>query len=231
MVLYTNYRIVASLTTKVNMIGYVDDSNGKTNQFLADQQPSDQEILELAQYDAQTWNNLLSASGGALELPKCVYQILSWTFMPKGSPIPKGHNTNLKVTVHDEHTKTAHDIPGISAYSAHKTLGHYKDPAGEQKRQRFELEDKCRRATEFMLTSPLTREEAWTYYFSMFQTSVGYPLAASHFTKLVLEKFNESLCPSSSQDAVSTEKRSARLFTAPRIWGEPTFGHYTPSKA
>ena len=158
-----------SLTTKVNMIGYVDDSNGQTNQYLADQQPSDQAILELAQYDAQTWNNLLSASGGALELPKCVYQILSWTFMSNGSPIPKGHNTNLKVTVHDEHTKTAHDIPGISAYSAHKTLGHYKDPAGEQKRQRLELEDKCRRATEFMLTSPLTREEAWTYYFSMFQ--------------------------------------------------------------
>jgi hypothetical protein len=35
-----------SLTTKVNMIGYVDDSNGQTNQFLANQQPTDAQILE-----------------------------------------------------------------------------------------------------------------------------------------------------------------------------------------
>ena len=177
-----------SLSTKINMIGYVDDSNGQTNQFQCNQQPPASQILKLAQDDAQTWNDLLSASGGALELPKCVYQVLSWTFLSDGSPIPTGFDNKLEVKVLDVQQRSPQIIPGISSYTAHKTLGHYKDPAGEQNRQRIEIANKCQKATEFMINSPLTREEAWTYYFAIFQTSVGYPLAASHFTKKTLDK-------------------------------------------
>ena len=176
-----------SLTTKVHMIGYVDDSNGQTNQFLADQQPTDEQILALAQQDAQTWHDLLLASGGALELPKCVYQVISWTFKSDGSPFMKGYDTTHKVMVHDRSSNTTQEIPGLSAYTAHKTLGHHKDPDGNQNKQRKVLEQKCKQATDFMASSPLTREEAWTYYFSIFQTSVGYPLAASHFKKSILD--------------------------------------------
>ena len=178
-----------SLTTKINMIGYVDDSNGQTNQFMYDQeQPADEQIIQLAQHDAQAWHDILQVSGGALELPKCVYQILSWAFMLDGSPIPKGYDNTHKIIVKDTKTNNDQEIQGISAHTAHKTLGHYKDPAGNQHKQRKELKLKCKHAAEFMSTSPLNREEAWTYYFSIFQTSVGYPLAASHFSKSILDR-------------------------------------------
>ena len=177
-----------SLTTKLHMIGYVDDSNGQTNQFLSDQQLPDQIILAKAQKDAQLWNDLLQASGGALELPKCVYQILSWTFTSDGSPFPKGLDNSQRIVVFDSSvTNTEQQISCISPHTAHKTLGHYKDPAGNQNKQRQILEQKCAKAAEFMANSPLTRDEAWTYYFSIFQTSVGYPLAACHFTKPILD--------------------------------------------
>jgi hypothetical protein len=73
--------------TKLHMVGYVDDSNGQTNAFLENTQPSDRSLLTKMQHDAQTWNDLLHASGGALELPKCVYQLISWRFLTDGSPL------------------------------------------------------------------------------------------------------------------------------------------------
>jgi hypothetical protein len=84
------------------MIGYVDDSNGQTNQFRRDdKQPLNNTIINKAQQDAQHWHDLLQASGGALELPKCVYQILSWTFNSESSPFPKGFDHTHKIVVHD----------------------------------------------------------------------------------------------------------------------------------
>jgi hypothetical protein len=74
-----------------------------------------------------------------LELPKCVYQLISWTFKSDGSPFMKGYDTMHKVTVHDKSSNTRQEIPGISAYSAHKTLGHHKDPDGNQTKQRRKL--------------------------------------------------------------------------------------------
>jgi hypothetical protein len=138
------------------MVGYVDDSNGQTNQFLADQQPKDTNILELAQQDAQTWHDLLHASGRALELPKCVYQLTSWSFKSDGSPFITGYNNTHKVTVHNKSSNTSQEITGISAYTAHTILGHHKDPDGNQTKQRSKLEEKCKQATEFMANSPLT---------------------------------------------------------------------------
>jgi hypothetical protein len=212
-----------SLTTKINMIGYVDDSNGQTNQFTRNRQPPDRAILELAQADAQCWNDLLSASGGALELPKCVYQVLSWTFLSDGSPIPTGFDKTLEVKVIDVHKKSTQTIPGISAYTAHKTLGHYKDPAGEQTRQRIELDKKCRKAAEFMINSPLTREEAWTYYFSIFQTSVGYPLAASHFTKTTLDKIQRKFMSILIAKCGFNRKTKREIIYGPAMLGGANF--------
>jgi hypothetical protein len=64
----------------VHMVGYVDDSNGQTNMFDYDVPPTDEELLYHATEDAQTWHDVLWATGGALELPKCSYHLLSWTF-------------------------------------------------------------------------------------------------------------------------------------------------------
>ena len=68
------------------MIGFVDDSNGQVNAFLQSPQPSPEELISKMQEDAQTWNDLLWSSGGALELTKCSYQILHWEFKADGSP-------------------------------------------------------------------------------------------------------------------------------------------------
>ncbi len=75
----------------------------------------------------------------------------------------------------------------LSPYTAHKTLGHYKEPAGTQITQAKRLRDLCTTNTSFLWTCPLTRQGAWTYYFACFLPSVCYPLPCSSMSKSVLE--------------------------------------------
>jgi hypothetical protein len=169
------------------MIGYVDDSNGQTNIFLRNRQPEAKVLLRQAMDDAQRWHDILWASGGALEISKCSYQLMSWTFSPLGVPSLTKTLPAEQVKVSDIHLITSQNIPAISAHRAHKTLGHYKDPAGNQQQQLLELQLKCDKAADFIARSPLNRQEAWTYYFAIFLTSVGYPLASCHFTAQALD--------------------------------------------
>ena len=171
----------------LSMVGYVDDSNGQTNMFAKDQQPTPEELITAAQQDAQGWHDLLQASGGALEVSKCTFQLLSWTFNKHGCPLAQGLTGNQGIRIATGKGQYQ-QIPEVSAHTAHKTLGHYKDPAGNQNRQRQILTDKSNKAAGFVATSPLTREEAWTYYFAIYLPSVGYPLPNCHFTKHELDR-------------------------------------------
>lgn len=177
-----------SSRTHIQMIGYVDDSNGQTNMFLQNHQPEDKSLIQQAMADAQIWHDVLWASGGALELPKCSYQILSWKFSPLGVPSLRKTVPDTPIKVFDITRQTSQQIPPIPAHMAHKTLGHYKDPAGNQHRQLEELQLKCDKAADFMAMSPLNRQEAWTYYFAIFLPSVGYPLSSCHFSVNSLDK-------------------------------------------
>ena len=66
---------------EIGMIGFVDDNNDQTNRFLQDEDSTTLHlVLEQTQHNAQCWNNLLTASGGALKIPKCSYHVVHWKF-------------------------------------------------------------------------------------------------------------------------------------------------------
>jgi hypothetical protein len=70
------------------MAGFVDDSNGQTNQFERDEiERTWKVILQYAQDNAQLWSDLMHASGGALELPKCSFHLLRWSFSISGAAV------------------------------------------------------------------------------------------------------------------------------------------------
>jgi hypothetical protein len=68
------------------MLRFVDDSNGQTNAFLENDQPSAAALESMMCDDAHLWNNILPVSGGSLELSKCSYHILHWLFKKDGAP-------------------------------------------------------------------------------------------------------------------------------------------------
>ena len=76
----------------------------------------------------------------------------------------------------------------LGADQAHKTLGHYKEPAGTQSEQYHQPLQKSNGITEFLWTCPLTRLESWTYYYACYIPAISYPLAASALTYQQLDK-------------------------------------------
>ena len=171
--------------TKVGMIGFVDDCNGQVNQFMQDENSETPgSIVKAAAANAQVWTNLLSASGGALELSKCSYHLLSWQFTSTGAPILSNQQHSLpELQVRDPHSQELCTLEYLPPYTAHKTLGHYKDPAGTQKEQFRKLKTKSDDNTKFLWQTKLTREEAWTYYFACYLPSIGYPHPGSYFSR------------------------------------------------
>ena len=75
---------------KVYMIGFVDDCSQRINHFSTDPQPDAGALTQEMSTDVQLWRDLLFASGGDLELPKCFFQVIQSDFKTNGTPFLRG---------------------------------------------------------------------------------------------------------------------------------------------
>lgn len=142
---------------QLGLIGFVDDCNGQTNAFDNDGSTDTvQQIASQAQSNAQCWSDLLHASGGALELSKCSTHILQWQFSMSGAPVlvPAHSAAAVSIKVWDRQEHQDQHLQVLPAYTAHKTLGHYKDPEGTQKEQFRQLQKKSDSVTAFLWETP-----------------------------------------------------------------------------
>ena len=134
-----------------SLAGFVDDCNGQTNLFEHDgSRATVKKLISHAQDNAQQWTDLLHASAGALELTKCSSHILQWQFSMTGTPVltPSHTSDGVTITVWESQTNSAKNLQLLPAYTAHKTLGHYKDPAGTQREQYRQLKRKSENNTD-----------------------------------------------------------------------------------
>ena len=175
----------------LGMIGFVDDSNGQTNDFMHNESTTTlPKMMHKLRHNAQAWADLLGASGGALELSKCSCHLMEWKFGKSGDPVLVGTRPSVHspVAVRDPLTQEEQVLTFLSPYTAHKTLGHYKEPAGTQREQYRNLWQKSDKKTEFIWKCHLTPKEAWTYYYACYLPSIGYPLACSSLTYAQLDR-------------------------------------------
>ena len=127
-------------------MGFVDDTNCHTNDFLNDDQHDLEALLYAAKADAQLWADLLWTSGGYLELSKCSYHFIHFSFTSEGAPVLVYQDSEeLQLTIEDTKTKKETPIRNLSPYTPYKTLGHFKSPGGAPTRQKQELLNKCNR--------------------------------------------------------------------------------------
>jgi hypothetical protein len=105
------------------MIGFVDDSNACVNDFVSSNQ-SPEILLQRATADVQLWNDLLCRSGGALEIPKCLYQLAYNGFTAAGAPVLKAlPQQQANVRIQELSHSNSTPLKYISPYVARKTLG------------------------------------------------------------------------------------------------------------
>jgi hypothetical protein len=109
------------------MDGFVDDTTIWSNAFLASLK-SDQteQIAEDLKGAAQWWEELLVATGGKLELPKCFYYLICWAFNGYGDA--RAVDVKYPVTITDHTTNELVQIEQKPGVVPHKTLGAFLSP-------------------------------------------------------------------------------------------------------
>ena len=78
-----------SEVVEMYMTGFVDDTNGRTNDFLNDGAVIE-ELVRRSEKDAQMWCDLLWTSGGLLEYSKCSCYTVHHGFSKRDNPVLKG---------------------------------------------------------------------------------------------------------------------------------------------
>ena len=111
---------------------FVDDVTGYTNQFTDELQGMhvENKVIHLMQQDATLWSRLLHISGGKLALQKCLYYIVAWKWNRKGATMKPPNTIQPKIVLHNNNTVTP--IQHLNPNQAHRTLGQYKAPDGNQ---------------------------------------------------------------------------------------------------
>ena len=90
-----------------------------------------QELCQLLQHAAQSWEHLLSTSGGKLNPSKCILYILQWLFQPDRTS--KVDNTSaFQIPFTSSETKDSINVPYLHPDQLVTYLGHTSQPDGNQ---------------------------------------------------------------------------------------------------
>jgi ribonuclease HI/exonuclease III len=188
-----------SLLVTILAIFYVDDGMPGVN----DSQERDALPLELllqqAEDATQSWERLLFASGGALEMSKCFAYVLYWDLadgkhrlilpdeIPGGLTESERTEGPISLTYGDQ-SSALHKLETVSPWVGRRTLGVRIAPAGtwcdEFQYRRTQSRDLALK----IAGSALSRETARTGYYMMVRPKLEYPLTVTQFTQLQCDR-------------------------------------------
>ena len=159
---------------------FVDDVTGYANRFVAELTNTTvlDEVVRTMQEDATLWNNLLHTSGGKLALQKCLYYVLTWKWTSKGATILPAREIPNKITLNDDQQSTP--IQHYDCNKAHRTLGQFKAPNGNQSDHLHHMEKKSRNWLIAIKEAQLTRQEAHAAYTMIWFPSLSYGLGTTN---------------------------------------------------
>jgi hypothetical protein len=108
-----------SVKVTLGNAGFVNDCSSQTNRFNDDGSTATvSKLLLQAQENAQLWTNLLSASGGALEISKCSCHVIHYKFTVQGSPIlvPEFPPDQVQLRVWDPNDNKRYTLPVMTVH-------------------------------------------------------------------------------------------------------------------
>ena len=184
-----------SLSIVLHQMGFVDDTSNRTNDFDNQEQLTAKKMLHLMQHDAQVWHDIVWASGGDLELPKCTFHQIHFEFDHKGRPkMLQGRFSSSLHVVTAAGKKIR--IKQLSVCESHKLLGCHKEPMGLQQTQLAILKTKCdESANKAVNCSTLDRHESLMFCRHICIPSVTCPLCATFFTEKQLDSIPKQTAP------------------------------------
>ena len=188
-----------SLLVTILAIFYVDDGMPGVNDSLEMKAAPLAYLLEQAEQATQSWEKLLFASGGALELSKCFAYVVYWDLsegrhrliLPDEIPggMQDGKDTRGPIRLTYGVTSTCkHALVTENPWVGRRTLGVRIAPAGTWQDE-FEFRRAQSRELAFQIAgSVLPRETARIGYQMMVRPKLEYPLAITQFTQIQCDK-------------------------------------------
>ncbi len=170
-----------------SMAGYVDDTKCITNDMNQTHPLPVDTLVTTMQEDTQIWGDLLHASGGALEIPKCNFYVMHWQFDDSGLP---RLDAKLDTTIQLENGDRTESVRlrNDSVMQAHKTLGCWKSARRDQKKQETALRARSDNYARIIMSSAVSRRDNWTAYYAIYQTGTTFVLPTSYFAKKQLDR-------------------------------------------
>jgi hypothetical protein len=107
----------------IGMLGFVNDNNITNN---GKEWETVNDIIIRTQQDAQLWNDLLLATGGALNLDKCFAQVLAFQFGLNGAPVIATADPNLTITTKRYQSNQSPHTRHAEAWAQNKELARIK---------------------------------------------------------------------------------------------------------
>jgi hypothetical protein len=147
-----------------------------------------EDLIGRLQLIAQTWERLLSYSGGALSLSKCFYYVLYWEW-PHGIPVLRWSSTEDPTIVLTSGSSTSvSTIKRLDPNTASRTLGVYLSLTSEWTKQIEVLKEKMDELAGRLLTSSLSFDDVRVFYQSIYTPSIRYVLPALSIDEKHLEE-------------------------------------------
>jgi len=177
------------IAIKYIMTGFVDDTTHWVNNFESaiKGKYSINAMYQDTQQTAQWWEQLLHATGGKLELPKCFYYPIIWNFDDEGIPqleptIPK------QIHILSSETGARVRISSKSPHDSHKTLGIMENPSGNYDDEYNSILFKAQKWKNSISNQYLSCQESKIFYQSFFLPSIRYHLTVGTFTNAQLHQ-------------------------------------------
>lgn len=173
---------ISTLQTTIHNIGFVDD----TTTSICDHSHSDPmslaTLITTIKHDLQCWANLLSLTGGALELAKTELYLLHWHFSSSGFPCLTSTQDNI-LTLTSSRSNQAFPVISSSPSSSFKLLGFHIAPDQNMETQFSVLRKKAHKIAYAVSGSSVTSREAFLAYFAIYCPALSYVLPLTTFNK------------------------------------------------
>ncbi|KAI2508454.1 hypothetical protein MHU86_5981 [Fragilaria crotonensis] len=155
---------------------FVDDTSvGFTS---SDDNTSYDELIARLEFVAQSWEKLLSLSGGKLNLKKCTYFVLQWDWQHGRPIIRKMLPSDSSVSLTQGQSATRHAIKRTSPTESIRMLGVLLNPMGDFTDHLASLKAKADTFATRLRSPRLTETDIEIFHRSIYVPSMRYSLAA-----------------------------------------------------
>lgn len=154
---------------------FVDDTSVG---FTSSDNTSYSDLISRLEQAAQTWEKLLTLSGGKLNLSKCSWYILRWDWQNGRPIIRKQHQDDRKVVLTSGVTSNKTTIQRQSLESSSRMLGVYLNPMGDFSDHLKMMKKKADDFSRRILSPRLTETDVAIFHRSIYIPSMRYSLAA-----------------------------------------------------